>query len=293
MPTAPRASAILCTLNRGPKIRETVDSLLAQHDVAGGFEILIVDNASSPANAAVLRDLAAAHPERIRYELEPVVGESSARNRAIHTARGRYLAFLDDDAVAPPEWLGALLAPFEAGTAVGGTGGPIRLRYEEPPPAWVDADFTPFLSAFDAGGEPIDLHYPDYPRGANMAFDREVFAKAGDFSLHYGRKADCLLSYSETEMYYRVERAGFRVVYAPDAWVDHIVAPGRCTPEWFHRRIHWQGRSMGRFEVEHDGRMAVLARAPRQFAKWLLRPAPHRARHAGWLLGAAAAFLGR
>src|SRR5690606_34723317 len=106
-----------------------------------------------------------------------------------------------------------------------------------------------------------------------------------------GRRAACLMSYSETEMCWRVERAGWRIVYAPTAWVDHIVPPGRLEPDWFRRRIHWQGRSMALFEAEHLGVRHVLKQVPLQLAKCLVRPRLHRARHAGWLSAAMLALL--
>lgn len=287
------ASAIICTLNRGPKIDETIASLLQQAEPAGGaFEILLVDNGSSEENAALLRQHAAAHPQRIRYLREEEIGESAARNCATRHARGVIHAHIDDDAVADPDWLAQLCAPF-ADPRVGGSGGRIRLRYEVEPPAWVDARLLPYLSAFDAGDESIDLHYPEYPRGANMAFRAAALAEVGPFSTRYGRKGRSLLSYSEIEMFYRVAQAGYRIVYAPAAGIDHIVAPGRLEEGWFRERIHWQGRSMARFQGEHEGRLSLLRRLPAELAKCLLRKRDlHHAKHGGWLAGAWRQLLG-
>ena len=287
------ASAIICTLNRGPKIGATIESLLEQRQPGGGeFEILIVDNGSTAENAGILKQHAGAHPDRIRYTLEPETGESSARNCATRTARGQIHAHIDDDAIADPDWLEKLCAPF-ADQRIGGVGGRIRLHYESPPPDWVDESLTPYLSAFDEGDLPRDLQYPDYPRGANMAFRVDALRAAGPFSTKYGRKGTSLLSYSETEMYYRVARAGYRIVYAPDAGIDHIVSPGRLTEEWFRRRIHWQGRSMAHFAGEHDGRWSLLKQFPQEIGKWLLRPRNlHHAKHGGWIAGAWREVLG-
>ena len=293
MPSSLEASAIVCTLDRGPAIVETVESLLGQQEPSGGggFEILLVDNASKPENARILTDLAASHRERVRYVREAEVGESAARNCAVREARGRIHAHIDDDAVAEPGWLRALCAPF-ADESVGGVGGFIGLRYDSRPPDWVDASLTPYLSAFDAGAAPKDLHYPDYPRGANMAFRASVFERAGKFSTTYGRKGSSLLSYSETEMYWRIERAGYRIVYAPDARIDHIVPARRLTHEWFRDRIYWQGRSIAKFDREHHGIVHMLLQLPRHYVKGFTRPQLHRALHTGYMSGALRALVG-
>ncbi len=280
-----RASAVICTLDRGEDVVRAVASLRAQRFSAADFEVLIVDNGSSPACAAVLRALVTDDLPAVRYVREDRVGESSARNAAIEAARGEVLAFLDDDAIADPDWLTALVEAFDADRRLGAAGGPVALRYEVPPPAWVDAELTPYLSGFDAGTAAVRLAYPDYPRGANMAFRRAVFAAAGRFSERFGRRGDCLLSYSEIEMCYRVERAGWAVGYAPEARVEHVVSAARLRPEWFAERIYWQGRSLGLFERVHFGWGRVLSRVPGQLLGMLKKRGAHRRVHWGYLVG--------
>ena len=283
-----RASAVVCTLDRGPDVVRAVASLSRQRFSADAFEILIVDNGSGPEHAAILRGLVRDSGPPVRYVREANVGESSARNCAIAHARADLLAFLDDDAVASPEWLGALVAAFAAEPRLGAAGGPVDLRYESPPPAWIDDRLRPYLSAFDGGPRPRVLRYPDYPRGANMAFRRAVFAAAGAFSERFGRKGACLLSYSEIEMCYRVERAGWHIGYVPAARVEHWVPASRLRREWFAERIYWQGRSLGLFERLHHGRWRTLARVPGQLLGLIEKRGMHRGVHTGYL----AAVLG-
>jgi len=51
---SPEVTVAVCTLNRGPKIERTFASLLRQGDPGGGFEILVVDNGSSPDRKSVV-----------------------------------------------------------------------------------------------------------------------------------------------------------------------------------------------------------------------------------------------
>ena len=269
----------------------TIDSLVQQDLPRDEYEILIVDNGSSPENAEILRSQTGAYDRPIRYVHEPVIGESSARNCAIRECRTDFLAFIDDDAVASRCWLSSILAAFDSAPRLGALGGKITLRYAQAPPDWLDGTLVPYLSAFDHGETRCDLSYAEYPRGANMAFRREVFDDAGIFSEHFGRKGDCLLSYSEIEMCYRIEQAGWRIEYLPEAVIEHIVPRERLAKDWFERRIYWQGQSIGLFELTHFGRLHVLKRLIGQIAGLLRKDGVHRRIHAGYLAAVRRHFL--
>ena len=66
-------------------------------------EIIVVDNASHDLTKAITLSFKNVLP--IKYVYEPVIGESSARNRALTEAREKILAFIDDDCEATPTWV--------------------------------------------------------------------------------------------------------------------------------------------------------------------------------------------
>ncbi len=279
-----RASVILPTRDRGPEIDRTLESLLAQDFV--DYEIVVVDNASRPENAAALRAWAARHPAAIRYVHEPKLGLDNARNAGIRAAEGGLLAFLDDDAIAPPGWLSALARAFDAHPSAWAAGGRIVSRFTPDAPQWLDARMHLHLSDFDRGARVQVLHFDDYPRGANMAFRREAFAHCGGFLDCLDRKGDLLLSYGDIEMCYRVERSGHDVLYVPDAQVEHLIRGDRLTPEWFVRRCYWQGRSEGIFERIHRGRLHLLRKLPYRLLRCVLSRDRYRRMHHLGLVGA-------
>jgi len=96
-------TAVICTRDRPELLARALRSLLAQRHPP--LEILVVDNA--PSNE-LTRELLEREFPMVRYVREPVPGLDFARNRAIREATGRYLAFLDDDAVAGPDWAAAI-----------------------------------------------------------------------------------------------------------------------------------------------------------------------------------------
>lgn len=246
------ASVVVCTRNRSVALAEACEGALA---LATGidWELVIVDNASTDDTLEVARRLARDHPGRVRVEVEPTLGLSTARNLGVRLARGGWLAFLDDDAVPAPGWLdayaGALAAP-----GVLAAGGPIDPAYAGPLPDWFEPGFELYLAAWDRGSEAHRLAYAEYPRGANMAFRREAFERCGDFDFRLGRRGRSLRSCEEIELCLRIERSGGSVVYAPGARVRHRVETVRLTPEWFAARFAAQGFSEAMVEWKHFGR---------------------------------------
>ncbi|MHC5064159.1 MAG: glycosyltransferase family 2 protein [Planctomycetota bacterium] len=279
----PSIAAIVCTLDRGPAIERTLAALRDQDLPESEYEVLIVDNGSSPENRRILEEAVRAGPPNLRYVREDRIGESSARNRALQDCQADLLAFIDDDAIARPGWLGAIREAFARQSGLGAIGGRVILDLEVERPAWLDDELLPYLSGFDRGGDQQGLEFPDYPRGANMAFRRKVFATGAVFDDRLGLQGPCLLTMSETEMCYRVAKAGWEVAYLPQAEVLHLISANRIRPEWFARRVHWQGRSRCTFEGLHFGRAHLLSRIPGQILAGLRKRGIQRRLHMGYL----------
>jgi GT2 family glycosyltransferase len=257
-----RISVILPTKDRGPEIEPTLAALLAQDLPAADYEVVVVDNASREEDARALRAWCERNAARARYVHEPRPGLNLARNAGVAAARGDVAAFLDDDAIAPPHWLTALLKVFETHPRAWAIGGRVVSRFTSAPPAWLDDRLRVYLSEFDRGDAVCALHYDDYPRGANMAFRREAFQRCGGFAPNLDRRGDLLLSNGDIEMCYRVEQSGHDVLYAPAAEVQHLIRGDRLSLDWFARRAYWQGRSQALFERMHRGPLHLVRKLP-------------------------------
>ena len=102
----------IATYRRPDMLRECLDSLAPQ--LTEGVELLVVDN--DPGASAKGTVESYGRPD-IRYAHEPKPGVVQARNRAVRDSAGAYLAFIDDDEVARPGWITALLRHVEMGVA--------------------------------------------------------------------------------------------------------------------------------------------------------------------------------
>jgi glycosyltransferase involved in cell wall biosynthesis len=103
-------SIAIPTFRRPDMLAECLDSLLSQ--LQDRVELLVVDN--DPAASARATVEGYGEP-RLRYVHEPRPGVVQARNRAVAESAGRYLGFIDDDEIARPGWIAALVRHAELG----------------------------------------------------------------------------------------------------------------------------------------------------------------------------------
>jgi glycosyltransferase involved in cell wall biosynthesis len=98
----PFFTVVIPTHNRSNLLKRSVTSVLAQ--TFEDFELIIVDDHSTDDTVSVVRSFS---DPRIRYMLNNRAnGASGARNVGIFSAKGKWVAFLDDDDVWLPEKLG-------------------------------------------------------------------------------------------------------------------------------------------------------------------------------------------
>lgn len=102
-------SVIIPTRNRRELLLRTLRTALRQ-DVSD-LEVIVVDNGSEDGTSAALRRVG---DERLRLVRHEPLGVSGARNRGLEAARGRWVAFLDDDDLWSPRKLGRQLAAIRA-----------------------------------------------------------------------------------------------------------------------------------------------------------------------------------
>ena len=231
-------TVVICTYNRCNDLSAALDSVLAQRD-APSYEVIVVDNNSTDATAAVVNVRRAAHPH-LRYVFEPHPGLPRARNAGILRARSPLIAFTDDDIVVGDTWVRSVYQAFLQYPDADCVGGPVLPRW--PPsgrPAWFSEIQTAPLALQDKGQQAVFVHRQNAAPclvGANFAFRKSAFAKSGLFDPAYTRTQD-------RELQLRLWKAGGLGVYVPGivAYVD--VPAERLTKAYFRL---WYGRT-GRF----------------------------------------------
>ena len=236
--TLPSATVILCTTGSSDLLAAAVQSILDQRDV--DVDLIVVDNA--PHTGATLDALAAVNDPRLRIVAQTQPGLSWARNRGVLAARGEVLVFTDDDALADPTWLRAMIEPFAVDTAhrIGATTGtplPLELTYraqrwfesrggfpkDMSPRLWWLGGEDPYLDAFaerGVGGPLFPLTTARVGAGVSMAFRAGALADIGPFDTALG--AGTLTRGGEDlDIFARLLAGGWAIVHTPDAIVHH------------------------------------------------------------------------
>jgi glycosyltransferase involved in cell wall biosynthesis len=133
----PHISVCVCTYKR-PHFLQRLLSELGTQDTGGLFtySIVVADNDGSRSAEPIVSRFAATSQILIKYCVEPQQSIAMTRNKAIESATGDYVAFIDDDEFPIRTWL---LILFQACLehAVDGVLGPVKRYFDENPPNWV------------------------------------------------------------------------------------------------------------------------------------------------------------
>lgn len=236
-------SAIVCTYNRASYLMDAVESLFDQSLDKDAFEVIVVDNASTDDTKKVCDGFLKAH-KNFRYVYEPKKGLSNARNAGIERAKGRFVAFTDDDAKADKDWLKTIVNAFNAALPTPAcVGGRIFLEWEDKKPVWFPDRLLGYLGYLDYGPVPFFLGPDKTLFGGNVAFKRDIIKEVNGFNAGLGRTPDGLLSNEEIKVFKILRQKKYPLYYAPDAVVYHRVPAQRATEEFLYRRSLWQGVS--------------------------------------------------
>lgn len=239
MPGHPTISVVICafTRERLEVMSEAIESLRAQtlppHEV-----VLVIDHAPE-----LLGEVRGLWPDLKIVANREKQGLSGARNTGVAEASGEVVAFLDDDAIAAPDWLQRLASAY-ADPNVLGAGGTVRPRWVEGKPGWFPPEFD-WVVGCTHSGMPQELEPVRNLVGANMSFRREPLLEVGGFSHDLGRVGTLPVGCEETDLSIRVHQRWpeAEILYDPAAAVEHVVPPARGKVGYFLDRCRAEGRS--------------------------------------------------
>lgn len=237
-------STVVCTHNRAPYLAKAIESLVSQTIAPDEYEIIVVDNRSTDATKEVVKTFTSVRS--LKYIYEPTLGLAHARNAGWHRASGKYVAYLDDDAVASSVWLENIMHVFE--TVVprpGCVGGKTYPIWEGHRPEWLPDDLLPALSVVDWSEKPHFMTElsAEWIVGTNIAFPREVLQALGGFVPGLDRVGTKLLSGGDVFLERQILEAGYPCFYDPQISVGHHIMQSRLQKSWFLQRFYWQGIS--------------------------------------------------
>ena len=213
-------TVLVPSYKRGPALLDCLQAIAGGHRQPE--EVIVVLRDTDTDSHDIAAKWLKANPAADIFRVVDVTerGQIAAINRGLDAASGDVIFFTDDDAAPRPDWLQRLAAHY-ADPAIGGAGGRDVVHH---------GDHVLDCTARTVGqltcygrvvgnhhcahsGGPIDV---DHIKGVNMSFRRELI-KPFDSSI-WGPH------FNDTDQSLNVKRAGYRVIYDPDAVVDHYPA---------------------------------------------------------------------
>jgi glycosyltransferase involved in cell wall biosynthesis len=218
-----RLSVILPTYGRPESLGRCLEGLAAGRRLPE--ETLVVAQASDP-EAGALEAVLAPFRERLGVRLiwAERAGQIHQMNCGLAAATGEVVCFTDDDCVPRAEWLERLAAPYRDPT-VSGVGGRDVVHHGDR----ISAGPGRVVGRITWYGRVVGNHHLDFPpglrevehlKGANMSFRREITPPL-DPRMVLGPGTGSL---NDTELSLAVRARGGRLLYDPEARVDHYPA---------------------------------------------------------------------
>lgn len=238
-----KLSVLIPTYNpRSDFLDRTLAALYAQTLPTAEWELLLVDNASSP---PIPQDRVGWHPHG-RVIRVPELGLTNARLAGFAASGGEVLVWVDDDNLLGTDYLANVLEIFASEPDLGATGGRSLPEYEVPPPAWYRPDLAP-LGCRDLGHERRKARwdssgkrfYPEIaPIGAGLAIRRQAMARWVDqtkddpMRRQFGRTGTALTSGEDNDINLTLLAAGWSLSYEPSLSLIHLIPPRRMTIDY-------------------------------------------------------------
>ncbi len=243
---------IVPTRDRSSDLSRCLESIIGQS--VGRAEILVIDNGSTDSTNEVIRKF------RVKVLRDNSASLSKVFNLGVQNATGDIIVWINDDAEANPHWLENLLCILENTNDVAAVGGPtIAMRTQAIQRLLISRNRYHVLrlvstiyrivvaenkileigtisksGAYGIGGS-LDTSRKlstsicvDMLSITNLAIKRSVFEKIGGFDegFHF--------THADGDLFMRMRKAGYKLVFSPGAWVLHYVNPNGATRNAFN-----------------------------------------------------------
>lgn len=240
----------IATHRRPLGLERLLNSLTSQKG-ASPFEVVVVDNDQQKSAQKIALQFSEKLP--LTYLVEPVRGIARTRNRAVAFSQSPFLAFIDDDEWATPQWL-AELERRQNIAAADVVIGRVERKF--------DAEVSEFVrrcGMFDPGPQPDGAIIPwNYTYTSNAFVRREALPdKLAPFSTRFD-----LTGGSDIDLFKRMIKSGARVVISQTAVVFEHRPVARANVFWIFRRAMRNGVTIAEFDQD---KMSAGTRVRRAF----------------------------
>jgi GT2 family glycosyltransferase len=258
-------SIIIVSWNVRDYLADCIESVL-ENCRSLQYEIIVVDNASTDGTTDFIKNK---YPRLVLIPNSTNKGFGYANNQGISQAQGRYLLFLNPDTIMKPNAVEKMLAFLEQNKDVGAIG-PMLLNED----LTIQRSVRAFPTFRGALYRHTILRYfglfkshhkkwrmknfkcdrlsdVDQLMGAAILTEKDLVLKVGGFDERF------FMYYEEVDFCYRIKKAGYRIVFFPDASIIHL--GGKSARQIPLRKKIMAIRSLLRFFAKHRNKPAVVS----------------------------------
>ncbi len=269
-----KISVVICTYNRNELLELSLRAIAHQTIQQADYEVIVVDNNQDYSELIPLIEKYRereffSNPDCLHLIQCPIRGLSYARNAGLSEAKGEWVLFLDDDALAQPDLLEKYLETISSHPEAGLIGGHILLRRPKQlnmpwQPGW-EAYWSHFETDYSSY-TPVS-NWANFPWGANWCARRQALYQIGGFRGAYGRRGKDYSGGEEIIAASLIQKLGYTIGVLPQARVIHQVDPARFTMDHLKHTI--LAGQLVRYQSELDQYLPQDLSLPLNPIRWI------------------------
>jgi GT2 family glycosyltransferase len=235
----PKISVVIPTKNRSALLAETIERVEAQTVSRDHYEVIVIDNDSSDDTRAVLEQRAKTYCN-LKFGLQEKPGAAATRNAGLRLAKSDLILFIDDDVQAEAELVQAHLERHQKHSSTSVIGSVSMPWGDTSEPFLRYLRDHRILNPYTPSKGPIDF---SYYHTCNVSTPTAMLLNVRGFNENFK-----IYGMEDIELGYRLEKAGCRMVFAPEARAIHYRFPEY---DDFIERSEQAGHSLGQLIQLH------------------------------------------
>ncbi len=242
-------SVVIVTKNRAELLSRSLNALRHQEYPLYSFEVIVADNGSTDDTHSVCQEISTELNE-FSYIYDSRPGQLVGWHRALLSAKGELICFIDDDVIPSPTWLISIAESFKD-PEVGMATGPIKIAHDCRIPDWIDCmrlgetdnEILPVLGLLNAGPNIREIPH-NFAWGSNFSIRKELLIAVGGF--HPGAMpTELIFMFGDAEIHVgrEVGKLGYKCLYHPYALVEHYIPEERISLSAIQKKFMTSGFS--------------------------------------------------